>query len=165
VLEGGLTFEKISLTPEDIELLSTRRFTVEEVCRFYGVPSVLINDTSGSTVWGSGIEQLVESFYRFGLRPYFERIEESARLNLLDRVDWDTFEFEFKIKDLLRASIASRIANNKVRIESGQSTINEVRIEEGYAPVDGGDNLMVAAQLLTLDRVIEGQRGEQKNEP
>jgi hypothetical protein len=86
-------------------------------------------------------------------------------LNLLDRVDWDTFEFEFKIKDLLRASIASRIANNKVRIESGQSTINEVRIEEGYAPVDGGDNLMVAAQLLTLDRVIEGQRGEQKNEP
>jgi HK97 family phage portal protein len=165
VLEGGLKFEKISLTPEDIELLSTRRFTVEEVCRFYGVPSVLINDTSGSTVWGSGIEQLVESFYRFGLRPYFERIEESARLNLLDRVDWDTFEFEFKIKDLLRASIASRIANNKVRIESGQSTINEVRIEEGYAPVDGGDNLMVAAQLLTLDRVIEGQRGEQKNEP
>lgn len=92
VLEGGLKFEKISLTPEDIELLSTRRFTVEEICRFYGVPSVLINDTSGSTVWGSGIEQLVESFYRFGLRPYFERIEESARLNLLDRVDWDTYE-------------------------------------------------------------------------
>ena len=160
VLEGGLKFEKISLTPEDIELLSTRRFTVEEICRFYGVPSVLINDTSGSTVWGSGIEQLVESFYRFGLRPYFERIEESARLNLLDRVDWDTYEFEFKIKDLLRASITTRIANNKARIESGQSTINEVRIEEGYAPIEGGDNLMLASNLITLDRVVTGQTGQ-----
>lgn len=157
VLEGGLDFEKISLTPEDIELLSTRRFTVEEVCRFYGVPSVLINDTSGSTTWGSGIEQLVESFYRFGLRPYFERIEESARLNLLERVDWDNYEFEFKIKDLLRASFVTRTTTNRTRIESAQATINEIRKEEGLLPVEGGDNLMIAAQLMTLDRVIQGQ--------
>lgn len=159
VFEGGLKFEKISLTPEDIELLATRRFTIEEICRFYNVPSVLINDTSGSTVWGSGIEQLVESFYRFGLRPYFERIEESARLNLLDRLDWDVYEFEFKIKDLLRASLVTRISNNRVRIESGQATVNEVRIEEGYSPIAGGDNLMLAANLITLDRVIQGQQG------
>lgn len=158
VLEGGLKFEKISLTPEDIELLETRRFTVEEVCRFYGVPSVLINDTNGSTTWGSGIEQLVESFYRFGLRPYFERIEESARLNLLERVDWDSYEFEFKLKDLLRASFVTRTDTNRTRIESGQATINEVRREEGYTPVEGGDNLMVAANLITLDRAVQGQQ-------
>lgn len=156
VLEGGLTFEKISLTPEDIELLATRRFTVEEICRFYGVPSVLVNDTNGSTTWGSGIGELVEAFYKFGLRPYFERIEESARLNLLDRSVWDSYEFEFKVKDLLRASLTARITNNKTRIESAQATINEVRIEEGYAPVEGGDNLMIAAQLMTVDRVING---------
>lgn len=160
VLEGGLKFEQISLTPEDIELLETRRFTVEEICRFYGVPSVLVNDTNGSTTWGSGIGELVEAFYKFGLRPYFERIEESARLNLLDRVDWDTYEFEFKVKDLLRASLTTRITNNRVRIESAQSTINEVRIEEGYAPIDGGDNLMLAANLITLDRVIAGKKDE-----
>ena len=91
---------------------------------------------------------------------YQEKIEESARLNLLDRVDWDTYEFEFKIKDLLRASITTRIANNKARIESGQSTINEVRIEEGYAPIEGGDNLMLASNLITLDRVVTGQTGQ-----
>ncbi|MDC5305292.1 phage portal protein [Acinetobacter baumannii] len=162
VLEGGLKFERFSLTPEDIELLETRKFTVEEICRFYGVPSVLVNDTSGSTAWGSGIEQIVEAFYRFGLRPYFERIEESVRLNLLDRVDWDKYEFEFKIKDLLRASITARISNNKSRIESGQATINEVRKEEGFSPVEGGDNLMIAANLITLDRAVAG--GGQKNE-
>lgn len=164
VLEGGLKFEQISLTPEDIELLSTRQFTVEEVCRFYGVPSVLINDTNGSTTWGSGIFELVEAFYKFGLRPYFERIEESARLNLLDRAYWDDYEFEFKIKDLLRASFTARVANNKTLIESGQKTINEIRREEGDLPLEWGDQPLVAANLITLDRVVKGQTGGKTNE-
>ena len=164
VLEGGLKFEKISLTPEDIELLSTRQFTVEEVCRFYGVPSVLINDTNGSTTWGSGIFELVEAFYKFGLRPYFERIEESARLNLLDRAYWDDYEFEFKIKDLLRASFTARVANNKTLIESGQKTINEIRRDEGDLPLEWGDQPLVAANLITLDRVVKGQTGGKTNE-
>lgn len=164
VLEGGLKFEQISLTPEDIELLLTRKFTVEEVCRFYGVPSVLINDTTGSTTWGSGIFELVEAFYKFGLRPYFERIEESARVNLLERAYWDDYEFEFKIKDLLRASFTARVANNKTLIESGQKTINEIRREEGDLPLDWGDQPLVAANLITLDRVVKGQTGGKTNE-
>lgn len=164
VLEGGLKFEQISLTPEDIELLSTRQFTVEEVCRFYGVPSVLINDTNGSTTWGSGIFELVEAFYKFGLRPYFERIEESARLNLLERAYWDDYEFEFKIKDLLRASFTARVTNNKTLIESGQKTINEIRRDEGDLPLEWGDQPLVAANLITLDRVVKGQTGGKTNE-
>lgn len=164
VLEGGLKFEQISLTPEDIELLSTRKFTVEEVCRFYGVPSVLINDTSGSTTWGSGIEQLVESFYRFGLRPYFERIEESARLNLLPRQDWDKYEFDFKIRDLLRASFKVRVESNRTRIESGQATINQIRKEEGENPVPWGDQTFIAANLITIERAAKGKPEEGSNE-
>lgn len=164
VLEGGLKFEQISLTPEDIELLSTRKFTVEEVCRFYGVPSVLINDTSGSTTWGSGIEQLVESFYRFGLRPYFERIEESARLNLLPRQDWDKYEFDFKIRDLLRASFKVRVDSNRVRIESGQATINQIRKEEGDNPVPWGDQTFIPANLITIERAAKGKPGEGSND-
>lgn len=159
VLEGGLTFNKMSLTPEDIELLENRRFTVEEICRFYGVPSVLVNDTNGSTTWGSGITELVDAFYRFGLRHFFERIEESIRLNLIDRVDWDKYEFEFKIKDLLRASIKDRVDINSKRINSAQSTINEIRREEGDPSIENGDQMLVAANLVPLDRLIQTPQG------
>lgn len=165
VFEGGLTFQSISLTPEDIELLETRRYTVEDVCRFFGVPGVLINDTSSSTTWGSGIEQIVDGFYKFGLRPYLERIEESIRLNLLDRTEWDDYEFEFKVSDLLRASFVTRITANKDRIMSGQATINEVRIEEGKRPIPGGDNILAPVNYTTLDRLISGQTAGVKNEP
>ncbi len=151
------------LTPEDIELLSTRRFSVEEICRFYGVPSVLVNSNEGTTTLGSSIEQIVEGFYRFGLRPFFERIEESIRLNLLERQDWDRYEFEFKIKDLLRASITTRIQNNRVRLESGQATINQIHQEEGEMPVPWGDQTFIGANLITIERAVQGQQGD-KNE-
>lgn len=157
VLEGGLEFEKISLSPADIELLETRRFSVEEVCRFFGVPSILINDTSGATTWGSGIEQIIEGFSKFGLGHFLEKIEEAFRLELLPREDWDKYEFEFKISDLLRASLIKRIEANQKRILSGQATINQVRKEEGYQPVEGGDNLLVPVNMTTLDRLISGQ--------
>jgi HK97 family phage portal protein len=157
VLEGGLTYQTISLTPTDIQLLDSRRFAVQEVCRFFGVPGILINDSSDSTKLGSSIDSIIEAFYKFGLRPYLERIEESIRLNLLPRSDWDKFEFEFQVTALLRASPALRVAGNKTRIESGQATINEVRIEEGKPPVVGGDVTIIPVNLSTLDRVISGQ--------
>lgn len=87
VLGGKMRFEAISLTPADIELLGTRRFSLEEIGRIFGVPSVLINDTSASTVWGSGIQSLVEGYYKFNLRPYLERIECSVVVNLLPQAD------------------------------------------------------------------------------
>lgn len=165
VLENNMKFERISLTPEDIQLIDERRFSVEEVCRFFGVPDILIN-AKGATTWGSGIEQIIEGFYKFGLRPYFERIEESIRLNLLDRSEWDDFEFEFKVTDLLRASFVTRIASNQTRIFGGQATINEVRFEEGKPPIPGGDNLLISANLITLDRAIQGKpTGEPNDEP
>jgi HK97 family phage portal protein len=157
VLEGGLTYQQISLTPEDIQLLESRRFTVEEVCRFFGVPGILVNDSSDSTNLGSSTDAIIDTFYKFGLRPYLERIEESIRLNLLPRAEWDSYEFEFQANALLRASPAQRYTSNQTRIMSGQATINQVKIEEGLPPIVGGDETLIPVNYSTLDRIITGQ--------
>ena len=57
------------------------------------------------------------------------------------------------------------MANNKTLIESGQKTINEIRREEGDLPLEWGDQPLVAANLITLDRVVKGQTGGKTNEP
>jgi HK97 family phage portal protein len=77
VLEAGMKYEQVSLSPQDVQLLQARRFQIEDIARFFNVPSVLINDTSGSTVWGSGIEQIITGWYKLGFRPELERIEQS----------------------------------------------------------------------------------------
>ncbi len=164
VLEGDMKFEQISLTPEDLELIEIRKLAVEEACRYFGVNPILIFSTDSSTTWGSGIEQLVDGFHKFGLRPYLERIEESARIHLLQRHEWDEYEFEFKTKDLLRASYLERVKSNKDRINSGQSTINEVRIEEGDAPLPNADFLLVPVNMTTAERMKSGNYGAKADE-
>lgn len=164
VLEGNMQFEKISLTPADLELIEVRKMSVEEACRFFGVPPILVYLTESSTTWGSGISEIVDGFYKFGLRPYLERIEESIRIHLLPREEWDDYEFEFKTKDLLRASYMQRITSNKDRILSGQSSPNEIRREEGDMPDPNGDFLLVPVNMTTAERMKQGTYGAKADE-
>ena len=76
VLEAGFKYQQASLNhPTDMQLLESRRFSIEDIARFMGVPSVLINDTSASTTWGSGISEINSGFYKLNLKPYLERYE------------------------------------------------------------------------------------------
>ncbi|WP_238796814.1 phage portal protein [Acinetobacter pittii] len=165
VLEGGMTFEQISLTPEDLELIEIRKLAVEEACRYFGVNPILIFSTDSSTTWGSGIEQLVDGFHKFGLRPYLERIEESARIHLLPRHEWDDYEFEFKTKDLLRASYLERVKSNKDRILSGQASPYQVQMEEGETPDPDSNFILVPVNMTTAERMKKGNYGAKADEP
>lgn len=175
VLEGGLKFEAISLSPQDIELLSSRQFQISEICRWYGVPSVMINDTSSTTVWGSGIEQIVSGFYKVTLRPVIEKVEQSIIVNLMELGDANKYEVEFSFDALLRSDIKTRNEAHRVAIYAGYKTVNEVRLEEGLPSVDYGDTLITQGANISLEAVVNGvnnnyqdrgnQNGNETNSP
>lgn len=148
VLEAGFNYQQTALSPTDMQLLESRRFSVEDIARFMGVPSVLINDTSSSTTWGSGIEQINMGFYKLNLKPYLERIESSMKRHLMPKSDWMTHDIEFDFDSLLRADAATRAETNSKKINSGQSTPNEVRASEGLKPLTGGDTIYLNGTLV-----------------
>lgn len=150
VLEKHMKYEQVSMTPQDIELLSSRRFQLEDIARFFGVPSVLINDTAGSTAWGSGIEQLVQGFYKLNLRPYLERIEASAVANLLPVEERGLVEVEFDFDGLLRMDANSRFNGYQAAIQTAQITPNEARAAEGRGPLPGGDQLYIQGAMVPI---------------
>jgi len=150
VLDKFMKYEQVSMSPQDVELLSSRRFQLEDIARFMGVPSVLINDTSQSTVWGSGIQQLIEGSYKLNFRPYLERIELSALVHLLPRADRAKYELEFDFDSLLRMDAAARMTANQVGINSGQITPNEARASEGRAAMPGGDVLLIQGAMVPV---------------
>jgi HK97 family phage portal protein len=152
VLEAGMKYEAVSMTPQDIELLASRRFQLEDVARFLGVPSVLINDTSGSTTWGSGVEQIIEGFYKLNLRPYLSRIEESAKVQLLSPNDAMKSEIEFNLDALLLMNQTLRFEGYNKGINSGVLTSNEARAMEGWSPKEGGDTLLVNSALVPISQ-------------
>jgi HK97 family phage portal protein len=163
VLEMGAEFVPTSLSPSDTKLLESRRFSIEDIARFMGVPSVLINDTAGSTVWGSGISQLIDGFYKLNLRPYLERIESSIKRHLMPSGDFSTVDIEFDFDSLLRADLATRLDTNSKAINSGQLSPNEARAEEGRAPMEGGDQIFVNSTLVP-PALIQRDSGDTKNE-
>lgn len=153
VLEAGFDYTQVSLSPQDIELLSSRRFQIEDIARFFGVPSVLINDTSGNTTWGSGIQQIVQGFYKLGLRPYLERYEASMKAWLLTPAERLEYDIEFDFNALLRPDQAERIKTYKEGIQGGVITPNEARQMEGWEAKEGGDSLIVQQQMIPLDQI------------
>lgn len=153
VLENGMKFDPVSMSPQDIELLSSRKFQLEEICRWFGVPSVLVNDTSGSTTWGSGVEQLVSGFYKLNLRPYLERIENSVSCNLFSEDESKTHEFEFDFEGLLRSDFKSRLEAYRTAVAGTIMTPNEVRKIEGLPTVAGGDMLLSQVNMAPIDQL------------
>jgi HK97 family phage portal protein len=140
LLDNGLKWQSISINPEDAQMLESRGFSVEEICRFFGVPPHMVGHTDNSTSWGTGLEQQTLGFQKFTLRRRLKRIEQALEKQLLtarDRADGITVEFN--LEGLLRADSAARSAfyGNMTRI--GVMTINEVRALENLPPVEGGD--------------------------
>ena len=140
VLEGGVEFSPLTMKPEDAQMLETQRYTVEEVCRFFGVPPHMVGHTEKSTSWGSGIEQQTLGFVKFTLRRRVKRIEQAIMQQLLtDRDRSRGLSVEFNFEGLLRGDSAGRASFYQTMTSIGAMTINEVRALENLPRVDGGD--------------------------
>ena len=150
VLDKFMKYETVSMTPEQIELLESRRYQVEDIARFMGVPSVLINDNSSTTAFGAGIQQIIQGWYKLGLRPLLENIEMSARVNLLPPGERRKWELELDFDALLRADMVQRFEAYNRAINGGFATPNECRAFEGWAPMDGGDQLLVNGTMVPI---------------
>ena len=150
VLEAAMKFTPISMNPTDIQLLDTRRFQVEDVARFMDVPSVLINDTAGTTAWGSGIGQIMRGWYKRSLRNRVRSLQESARSSLIPAIDRPGTRIAHDFDDLLRLDKSERMEANQKAINSGVITPNEARRDEDLPPLDGGDMLYANGSIMPL---------------
>ena len=70
ILSGGLEPAQLSVNSKDAEILATRLFTVEEICRVFGVPPHMVGHTDKTTSWGSGIESQGIGFVRYTLQRH-----------------------------------------------------------------------------------------------
>lgn len=150
VLEADMKYQQISLSPEQQQLLETRKFSVEELCRWFDVPPVMVHH-SNVTAWGSGIEQIIDGFVKFTLGPLVVNIQQAVRKRVMTAKQRATMTVEFNLDALLRGSIKDRFEVYSKAVQNGIKTRNEVRQLENDPPVVGGDGLTVQANLVPLD--------------
>ncbi|AFO91929.1 phage portal protein [Phaeobacter inhibens] len=156
IAEGGMEYDQVSISPEDAQLLETRLYSVEEICRFFQVPPVLIGHAGASTAWPTSVDQQVLMFTKFYLRRRVKRIEQAVRKQLLTPSDRAAgISARINMDGLLRGDSESRASFYQTMIQIGGMTINEVRKLEGRKPVEGGDVVRMQMQNIPLSETGE----------
>jgi HK97 family phage portal protein len=152
ILEAGFDLKMVNISPRDAELVLSRKFNVEDICRWFGVPPIMIgHQAQGSTSWGTGIEQIMLGFYKTGLIPYLERIEQRINKSLLSPDDRAIGIYaEFNVEALLRGDSKSVTDNLKAQIEAAMRTPNEARAKLNLPKQSGGDELLASLNLIPL---------------
>lgn len=151
VIENAADFQPITMKPIDVELLASRRFSVEDVCRFFDCPPVLVGHAAeGQTMWGTGISEIILGWFKLGLAPILRRIEQEIWRQLLTPVERQTLFAEFNLDALLRADSEKRAAFYATMCQNGIYTRNEARARENLSPIDGGDKITVQSNLVEL---------------
>lgn len=166
ILEGGTEVKTFSIKPEDAQMLETRQFSVEEICRFFGVPPHMIGHTQSSTSWGSGLEQQTLGFQKFTLRRRLKRMEQAFEKQLLTPVERaQGLTIEFNLEGLLRADSAARSTFYREMSQIGAMTINEIRALENLPPVAGGDVPRMQAQNVPITQTGTALLGGGNDKP
>lgn len=152
ILEAEMEVGTIGIDPADAQLLESRAFSVEEICRWFRVPPFMVGHSEKSTSWGTGIEQQMIGFLAFTLGPWLRRIEQSISKDLLSPVDRQRYYPKFAIEGLLRADSAGRAAFYSAMVNNGILTRDEVRELEDREPMGGNASVLtVQTALAPLD--------------
>ena len=153
VLEEGLTFKPISISPEQAQFLSSRQFSIEEVARIFNVPPHLLKDLSKSSF--NNIEMQSQEFVTYTLMPYITRIEQEMNLKLFRTNELGKTFVEFNVNGLLRGDVKSRTDAYKTAITNGYMSINEVRQKENMNSIEGGDKHFMQMNMTTIEKIGE----------
>lgn len=151
VLEEGMRYQPISLSPEASQLIQTRRFQIDEIARIFRVPPHMVGDLEKSSF--SNIEQQALEFVKYSLGPWVTRWEQAMHRCLLTDAEKGALFMKFNVEGLLRGDYASRMSGYATARQNGWMSANDIRELEDMdriAPEDGGDLYLVNGNMIPL---------------
>lgn len=155
-LPGQVAFHQISLSSTDMQFLESRKFTVREICRFFGVhPSFVFDDTSNNY---KSAEMANVAFLSNTLNPILRKIETELLRKLIAPSLAGKRKFQFDRRGLYACDLDSRVKYQTQTIAAGIYTVNEWRKEENKEPVKGGDTVLVSANLRSINETLASSK-------
>ena len=163
VLEEGMKYTPISISPEQAQFLETRKFQINEIARIFRVPPHMVGDLEKSSF--SNIEQQSLEFVKYTLDPWVVRWEQSLSRSLLSEDEKKQYFFKFNLEGLLRGDYQSRMNGYAIARQNGWMSANDIRELEDLdklSPEQGGDLYLVNGNMLPLEKA--GAYADKNNE-
>ena len=163
VLEEGMKYTPISISPEQAQFLETRKFQINEIARIFRVPPHMLADLEKSSF--SNIEQQSLEFVKYTLDPWVIRWEQSLSRSLLTPDEKKRYFFKFNLEGLLRGDYQSRMNGYAIARQNGWMSANDIRELENLDRIpseQGGDLYLINGNMLPLNRA--GAFADKNNE-
>jgi HK97 family phage portal protein len=163
ILEDGLKFSPLTMKLIDAEFLSSRKFQLEEICRYCRVPLHLVQNLDRATF--SNIEHMSLEFVMYTMLPWFKRFEDAINSQLLTAEDRKNgYHFEYKISSLVRGDLKSRYEAYNVGRNAGFLSVNDIRRLENLKTIPNGDIYLQPVNMVEAgkDPVQQGSNEEPK---
>ena len=151
VLEEGMKYTPIGISPEQAQFLETRKFQINEIARIFRVPPHMVGDLEKSSF--SNIEQQSLEFVKYTLDPWVIRWEQSIQRSLLSKDEKAMYFVKFNLEGLLRGDYQSRMNGYAIGRQNGWMSANDIRELENLDRIpaeDGGDLYLINGNMLPL---------------
>ncbi|GAB2022130.1 phage portal protein [Pseudolactococcus yaeyamensis] len=151
VLEEGMKYAPIAISPEQAQFLETRKFQINEIARIFRVPPHMVGDLEKSSF--SNIEQQSLEFVKYTLDPWVSRIEQSMVRSLLTKEEKQEYFIKFNVDGLLRGDYQSRMTGYATGRQNGWMSANDIRELENLDRIsesEGGDLYLINGNMLPL---------------
>lgn len=151
VLEEGMKYTPISISPEQAQFLETRKFQIDEIARIFRVPPHMVGDLEKSSF--SNIEQQSLEFVKYTLDPWVVRWEQNLVRSLLTTDEKKKYFIKFNVDGLLRGDYQSRMNGYATARQNGWMSANDIRELENLDRIpaeEGGDLYLINGNMLPL---------------
>jgi len=151
VLEEGMKYTQIGISPEQAQFLETRKFQINEIARIFRVPPHMVGDLEKSSF--SNIEQQSLEFVKYTLDPWVIRWEQSLMRLLLSEDEKQEYFIKFNLEGLLRGDYQSRMNGYSIARQNGWMSANDIRELENLDRIPaelGGDLYLINGSMLPL---------------
>ena len=151
VLEEGMKYTPIGISPEQAQFLETRKFQINEIARIFRVPPHMVGDLEKSSF--SNIEQQSLEFVKYTLEPWVIRWEQSIQRTLLSTHEKARYFVKFNLEGLLRGDYQSRMNGYATARQNGWMSANDIRELENLDRIpteEGGDLYLINGNMLPL---------------
>ena len=165
VLEEGMKYTPISISPNEAQFLETRKFQINEIARIFRVPPHMVGDLEKSSF--SNIEQQSLEFVKYTLDPWVSRWEQAMVRSLLSKDDKKKYFIKFNVDGLLRGDYQSRMNGYSIGIQNGFMSPNDVRELENLDLIpdeEGGNTYMVNGNMMPITEVGAAYRPKGEEE-
>jgi len=146
MLQEGMTYKQMAMNNEQAQLLESRKMSVADISRLYGIPLAMLNETAGESY--KSIEQQSLNYLIYGLMPWIKRWESAMRRDLLLPSERAEYFIEFNVSGLIRGDLKSRYDSYAVARQWGWLSVNDIRRLENLPPIKGGDTYLEPLNMV-----------------